>query len=232
MLLSCCSQGSSGTAVLPTPSPTTAASPSPSPNPGATPTATTPSPAAGAPSPLPGGGYATAIDAAVAAAMAMTGFPYAPGFLSCSQPICVTPPGNCSGGSYCVFGDTNPSDGLDAAAVNVNVVGQVASTAWMYCWVYVYYQSGEWRSFTSLACPAKDLHYPRPNVWTHVNAPGTCGNVRAAPSTTVRIVTCIKDGTPVAIDYDLPQPRYVDGHIWWSVNQHQGWMALDVLLTA
>jgi hypothetical protein len=39
----------------------------------------------------------------------------------------------------------------------------------------------------------------------------------------------LKSGTSVLIDKVAPE--YVDGHIWWSVNYSQGWMANDLLIT-
>jgi hypothetical protein len=56
-----------------------------------------------------------------------------------------------------------------------------------------------------------------------------CGNVRQQPSLNAKVVACLKNGATVTID-NIP-PRYVDSHIWWSVNHGQGFMAHDVLIS-
>jgi hypothetical protein len=43
------------------------------------------------------------------------------------------------------------------------------------------------------------------------------------------VLACLKLGTQVTID--SVNRGWADGHIWWSVNGAQGWMAHDYLIT-
>ena len=63
----------------------------------------------------------------------------------------------------------------------------------------------------------------------HVNVSGGCANVRSAPGLSSTVVACLKNGTVVSIDHNFSV--YLDGHIWWSINNQQGWMAHDFLIT-
>jgi hypothetical protein len=126
-----------------------------------------------------------------------------------------------------VFGNADPSIGLDAAYVQV---GEQGGSPNLVCYAYVFYDSTGWHYTTPVVCPTKSGFNPVMGTQDHVNVPGSCANVRATPSITSRIVTCLKDGTVVSIDTIFP--RYVDGHIWWSINAQAGWVAHDFLITA
>jgi N-acetylneuraminic acid mutarotase len=54
---------------------------------------------------------------------------------------------------------------------------------------------------------------------------GGCANVRAAPSTSAQVATCLASGSTVTIDGG---PNYGDGHLWWHL-AGRGWMAHEVV---
>jgi hypothetical protein len=201
-----CSGSSSNPVAVHSPSASTVASP-----------AATAQPASPVPSPLPGGGFATAQDAAVAAATAKTGYPFGPN----TDPTYKGP--------YLVagqtFGNTDPQAGLDAAMVALPIDNDGTNL----CVVYVYYVASAWHAFPLLACPQVLGNSPIPGQEDHVFIiGGGCANVRQSPGLNGRVVACLKSGTQVQTDNI--NPRWADTHIWWSVNSQQGWMALDYLI--
>jgi hypothetical protein len=174
------------------------------------PTSTTPA------TPATPGVYTTALAAGIAGAEAKTGYSYFD-----------TPPADTSkpvliGGV--VFGNTDPSAGLDAAAVQLGI----DYDGTIICYSYVFYEAGSWHFTTPVSCEL-NLSSPWPGQNDRVNAGSSCANVRQAPGLSGKVVTCLKSGTSVLIDKVAPE--YVDGHIWWSVNYSQGWMANDLLIT-
>jgi hypothetical protein len=182
-------------------SPSAASSPSASPQPVTTPI------------PPNASRYDTPIDAGIAGIEAKTGLTYTGGSCGSSQ--------SCLGAAQ-VFG--NPADGA-AAYVEITPTPAGSQT----CFAYVYFAAG-WHYVQPVVCPQQAGYNPVLGAQDHVVVPGTCANLRLAPSLSGKIVTCLKDGTLVLIDPDFP--RYADGHIWWSVNGHQGWMAHDFLIRA
>jgi hypothetical protein len=187
---------------------------------GQTTSGTHPPPATGSPSPSASasGRYATAKDAAIAAMEAKTGSTY-------------KEDGLCPNGQSClskaqVFGNTDPASGFNAAYVQIGYGGSGGGAA---CFVYVFYDAAGWHLYPPIVCGQQGGLNPILGYTDQVQlTTGSCGNVREQPSLSSKIVTCIKNGTTVTID-SVP-PRYVDGHIWWSVNHQQGFMAHDVLV--
>lgn len=220
-LLTACSQNAAGQSKATT-SPQTSASPvaSPSSVPSASAPASpssVPSAASQSPSPVPPNAvsYATAADAGIAGVEAKTGLTYVGG---CTPPIlCI--------GTPQVFGNTG-AGGYDAAYVQVGWF----TSGTQNCFAYVFFASGGWHFTQPVVCPQQGGYNPVVGATDHVVVPGACANVRVNPGLSSKVVTCLKDATVVSIDPDLP--RYVDGHIWWSINGHQGWMAHDFLITA
>ena len=185
------------------------ASPSPSP------ARTTPSPVAVQSPQIPptASGYLIATDAGIGGIEAKTGLTYVDG--------------NCPGTAPCLgvpktFGDATPG-GHDAAYVTM-------PTGSATCYAYVFFEAGAWHYTTPVVCPASAGSNPVLGGQTRVFSSGPgCVNVRSAPGLAAAIVACFADGRVVSIDPDFP--RYVDRHIWWSVNGHQGWMAHDFLIS-
>lgn len=158
-------------------------------------------------------GYASASDAGIAGVEAKTGLTYTGGSCVGSEPCLGTPQ---------IFGNTG-AGGNDAASVTI-------SNGTTKCFAYVVFDGGFWHYTNPVVCPQQAGYNPVPGSADHVVVPGSCANVRAEPSLNSRVVICLKDGSIVSIDPDAP--RYVDKHIWWSVNGHQGWMAHDFLVTS
>jgi hypothetical protein len=179
-----------------------------------------PAHATGSPSPSPStsGRYATAKDAAIAAMVAKTGSTYKEDGLCPSGTSCLS--------KAMVFGNTDPASGFNAAYVQIGYGGSGGGAA---CFVYVFYDAAGWHLYPPTVCGQQGGLNPILGYDDQVQlTTGSCANVREQPSLTSQIVTCIKNGTTVTID-NVP-PRYVDGHIWWSVNHQQGFMAHDVLI--
>ena len=177
-----------------------------------------PATASSSASPAASAHYATAKDAGIAGVEAKTGAHY-------------RTDGTCPSGQSClsgaqVFGNTDPSAGLNAAYVQVGHGGSGGGGA---CFAYVFYDSSGWHLFPPVVCGQQGGSNPVLGYTDQVQvAAGGCGNVRQQPTLSSKVVACLKNGTTVTID-DTP-PRYIDGHIWWSVNHGQGFMAHDVLV--
>lgn len=154
--------------------------------------------------------YPSALDAGIAGAKAKTGLDYG----TCSTRQCLT-------GST-IVGNTDPVTGLNAASVEL-------STGAQQCFAYVYRDSAGWHYWNAI-CPQKAGLNPVLGSPDTVRVSSGCANLRANPSLKAGIVDCLKDGTVVNVDSILP--RYVDGHIWWSINSGKGWMAHAFLVTA
>ena len=205
LLIAGCSQTPSGQAgATPTPPPSSSASSAPS----------APAPASAVAVPT-SGPYATALDAGIGGIEAKTGLTYS---------------GTCGAGATClgapqVFGNTG-AGGYDAAYVQMAYAAAGSGS----CFAYVYFAAGFWNSVPPVVCPNQSGYNPVLAASDHVVVPGSCANVRLTPGLSSRIVACLKDGTVVSIDSD--PPRYVDKHIWWSINGHQGWMAHEFLITS
>jgi hypothetical protein len=166
-----------------------------------------PSPASS--SPTAAAGYPTALAAGIAGAKAKTGL----GYGTCPSSPCLT-------GST-VVGNTDRASGLNAAYVQL-------SAGTLVCYSYVYFESAGWH-YLNVACPKQSGGNPVLGSADTVRVSGGCANIRANPSLNASVVDCLKDGTSVTIDSTFP--RYVDGHIWWSLNNGRGWMAHDFLVT-
>lgn len=158
-------------------------------------------------------GYASPLDAGLAAIEDKTGLVY-------SADTC-GPTGTCLGAPH-VFG--NP-DAFTAGYVQLAYSGSGGTD----CFAYFYPDSSGWHYSSPTVCPRQPGFNPVLGGQDHVSGSDTCANVRLAPSLSSRVMTCLKNGTVVSIDMDFP--RYVDYHIWWSINGHQGWMAHDYLIS-
>jgi uncharacterized protein YgiM (DUF1202 family) len=211
VVIAACSQSSStSTSSLHTPSssPTAITSASSTPRPSG--------------SPLPSGTFATAKEAGIAAAVAHTGYPYSDGPTPGTNPYL----------SNAVLemeeqGVANPPPGVNAALLQFAIInGPVGK-----CFVYVYNDAPGWRSVPRVACTGPDEgSFPWQGGQVPVVVPAaTCANVRQGPGLSYKVVSCLKAGTVVTID--VLRPHYADGRIWWSVNNQQGWMAHDFLIS-
>lgn len=159
-------------------------------------------------------GYPSPRYAGIAAIEDKTGLVYSPD--GC------TPTQTCLGAPH-VFG--NP-DAFTAAYVQMSYSGSGGTD----CFAYVFPDSRGWHYSSPVVCPKHAGFNPVLGGQDHVSGADTCANVRLAPNLSSRVVTCLNNGTVVTIDTDFP--RYVDGHIWWSINSHQGWMAHDFLISS
>jgi hypothetical protein len=158
--------------------------------------------------------YPSPLYAGVAAIEAKTGLAYSPD--ACA------PTKTCLGAPS-VFG--NPG-AFTAAYVQMGYSGSGGTD----CFAYTFPDNSGWHYTLPVVCPKQTGFNPVLGGQDHVTVTETCANVRESPSLGSRVVTCVKDGTVVSIDTDFP--RYVDGHIWWSINSHQGWMAHDFLISS
>jgi len=202
LLIAGCSQTPAGQAsATPTPPPSASASSAPAP---ASPVAVPPN-----------GPYAAALDAGIGGIEAKTGLTYSAGTCGAGQ--------SCLGAPQ-VFGNTG-AGGYDAAYVQMAYATAGSGS----CFAYVYFAAGFWNYLQPVVCPNESGYNPVLGASDHVVVPGSCANVRLNPGFSSKILACLKDGTVVSIDSDAP--RYVDQHIWWSINGHQGWMAHDSLIT-
>ncbi len=140
--------------------------------------------------------------------------------------------GVCPSGQSCLsgaqeFGNTDPNSGFNAAYVQMGYGGSGGGAA---CFVYLFSDSAGWHLYPPIVCGQQGGLNPILGSDDQVQVTGgSCGNVRQQPSLSSKVVACLKNGTTVSID--TTPPRYVDGHIWWSVNHQQGFMAHDVLIS-
>jgi hypothetical protein len=162
----------------------------------------------------PSGNYATAADAGLAAVAAKTGF-------GSSAKLC---PPDCAGQPQ-VFGNADPTSGLDAAYVLFALQGSGNGTV---CYAYVFYDSAGWHYTVPVVCPQQAGYNPVLGGSDHVNVSGGCANVHQGPFLGSKVVGCLGNGTVVQIGTTFP--TYADGHIWWGISQ--GFMAHDFLITA
>src|SRR4029077_1768302 len=159
-------------------------------------------------------------DAAIAAMEAKTGSKY-------------SEDGVCPSGQAClsmaqVSGNTDPNAGFNAAYVQMGYGGSGGGAA---CFTYLFHDSTGWHLYPPIICGQQGGLNPILGYDDQVQLTGGgCGNVRQQPSLSAKVVACLKNGTTVHID--TTPPRYVDGHIWWSVNNGQGFMAHDVLISS
>ena len=177
-------------------------------------------PATGSSSPSPSASvqYATAKDAAIAAMVAKTGSTYRADGLCPSGQACLS--------MAQVSGNTDPNAGFNAAYVQMGYGGSGGGAA---CFTYLFHDSAGWHLYPPIICGQQGGLNPILGYDDQVQLTGGgCGNVRQQPSLTAKVVACLTNGTTVHID--TTPPRYVDGHIWWSVNNGQGFMAHDVLI--
>jgi len=157
--------------------------------------------------------YAAVLDAGIGGIEAKTGLTYTGSACSSLQ--------SCLGVAQLLG---NPDAGK-AAYVQI----QHSATGAQNCYAYVFFESGGWHYSQPVVCPQYLGNNPVFGAQDHVVVPGSCANVRLDPGLSAKVMTCLKDGTIVSIDPDYP--RYVDKHIWWSINGHQGWMAHDFLIS-
>jgi hypothetical protein len=163
------------------------------------------------------GHYATAKDAGIAGVAAKTGASYRADALCPSGQSCLS--------NAQVFGNADPTAGFNAAYVQVSNGGSGGGSA---CFAYVFNDSSGWHLFPPVVCGQQGGSNPILGYTDQVQVAGGCANVRQRPSLSSNVVACLKNGTTVTID-DIP-PRYAEGHIWWSVNHQEGYMAHDVLV--
>ena len=177
-------------------------------------------------SPIPpnAASYSTALEAGIAGVQAKTGLTYSGGTCASAE--------SCLGTAK-VFGDTGAGGNGAAyvripysAPVNQQQCGQISCGD---CFAYVFFESGGWHYMQPVVCPGTGGNNPVLGEVDHVHGTGSCANVRLEPGLTSKVVACLKDAQVVLIDQD--SPRYVDKHIWWSIDGHRGWMAHDFLVT-
>ena len=109
--------------------------------------------------------------------------------------------------------------GQDAAAE----VFSTAEAAGRQCVGYVYKSGGRWH-FLDAVCGLPGQLGPLVGSNATVHVPGSCANVRKAPSLKAGVMACLYDGTSVHIDGG---PTYADGRLWW--HEKRGWIAHDFL---
>jgi hypothetical protein len=138
--------------------------------------------------------------------------------------------GTCPSGQSClsmaqVSGNTDPNAGFNAAYVQMGYGGSGGGAA---CFTYLFHDSAGWHLYPPIVCGQQGGFNPILGYDDQVQLTSGCANVRQQPSISAKVVACLTNGTTVHID--TTPPRYVDGHIWWSVNNGQGFMAHDVLI--
>jgi hypothetical protein len=94
------------------------------------------------------------------------------------------------------------------------------------CWVYLFEDGSGWH-FSDVQCGQAPGTLPRIGLDDTVNVSG-CANLRAQPSLTAPILTCVPNGTTVRL---VGGPAYRDGHLWWMAQQG-GWMVHESLVSA
>lgn len=176
------------------------------------------SPPAGSASPSPKASGATPKDVAIAAMIAKTGSTYHEDGVCPANQSCLS--------KAMVFGNTDPASGFNAAYVQMGYGGSGGGAA---CFTYLFYDSAGWHALPPIVCGQQGGFNPIMGSDDVVQITGGCANVRQQPSLNAKVVACLKNGTTVGID-KIP-PRYAEGHIWWSVNSGQGFMAHDVLVS-
>ena len=172
----------------------------------------TSSPPTTSPIPLHAASYPTALEAGIAGVQAFNGLPYV-GSACANGAGCI--------GTAKVFGNT-------AAEANAAAYVRFASGSTTECFAYVFFESGGWHYMPPSPCVPMPGNMPALGEVDHVKGTGSCANVRLEPSLSSKVVACLKDGQVVQIDQD--SPRYVDKHIWWSIDGHRGWMVHDFLI--
>jgi hypothetical protein len=171
------------------------------------------------PSPSASALYATAQEAAIAGVAAKTGSSYRADGLCPSGQSCLS--------EAQVFGYADPKAGFNAAYVQMGYGGSGGGSA---CFAYVFYETSGWHLYPPVICGQQGGLNPILGYEDQIQVTGGgCANVRQRPSLSAKVVACLKNGTNVTIDASAP--RYVDGHIWWSINHQQGFMAHDVLIS-
>ncbi|HYM49595.1 MAG TPA: hypothetical protein VET65_03370 [Candidatus Limnocylindrales bacterium] len=143
-----------------------------------------------------------ALAAALPVVQAKAGLRYAPG---------------CAAGSRCLA-FTGELDGVNAAVL------QFAAPAGRACSAYLSKETGAWRAVDAVCAPASQLS-PLVGHPATVQVGSSCAHVRRAPSLSGGVVTCLNDGTRVALDGG---PTAGNGLLWWHV-QGIGWMAQPFL---
>jgi hypothetical protein len=165
-------------------------------------------------------GYATAAEAAQAAADAFLKGMAAnvpAGTISGAPPTCSVHLGT-------------PTFGVDAAYFNGGVGcregtgGTGGSGASLL--TYVFKDSAGWHYLDARGTQGPFI--PIIGGQTTLSLSSGCVNVRATPSLTGRILSCLATGTTVNVDGG---PDYVDGKMWWHL-QGSGWMVHDFLICA
>jgi len=171
------------------------------------------------PSPSGSATYATAQEAAIAGVAAKTGSSYRADGLCPSGQACLS--------EAQVFGNADPKAGFNAAYILMSDGGYGGGSA---CFAYVFYETSGWHLYPPVICSQQGGLNPTLGYEDQVQViGGGCGNVRQQPSVSAKVIACLKNDTKVNID--ASPPRYVDGHIWWSINHQQGFMAHDVLIS-
>jgi hypothetical protein len=124
-----------------------------------------------------------------------------------------------------VSGNTDPNAGLNAAYVQMGYGGSGGGAA---CFTYLFHDATGWHLYPPIICGQQGGLNPILGYDDQVQVTGSCANIRQQPTISAKVVACLTNGTTVHID--TTPPRYADGHIWWSVNNGQGFMAHDVLI--
>ena len=131
----------------------------------------------------------------------------------------------CSNGQHC-FKTTQPARvmvGTNAGAF-AGSDGQYPDGGYgSYCVLFLYQDGAGWH-YVNGGCIQSQGYLPGQSDRVFVSS--GCANVRATPSTSGSVVSCLSNLTVVDVD---SAPTYADGHIWWHL-ANRGWMAHDFLV--
>jgi RNA polymerase sigma factor (sigma-70 family) len=163
-------------------------------------------------------GYATAAEAAQAAADAFLKK------MAASAPA-GTDAGAASNCSASVRLGT-PTFGLDAAYFQggIGATGPAGCGSGAALLTYVFKDSTGWHYLDARGTQAGFL--PAIGLQGTLRLSSGCVNVRALPSLSGQILSCLRNGATVTVDGG---PNYVDGKMWWHL-QGSGWMVHDFLI--
>jgi len=113
------------------------------------------------------------------------------------------------------------------------VVGLVGSNANVHTCVFLAYQdSSGWHAYEVARCPLSTA-FPVPGALGQVETwmgakPTDCVDARSAPGAAGKVLSCVRNGTPIEIDggpdwVAPPQPELQLDGFWWHV-KGRGWM--------
>lgn len=161
-------------------------------------------------------GYATAAEAAQAAADAFV------------KKIAANAPAGATSNCRTVVSLGTPTFGLDAAYFTggIGATGPAGCGSGAGLLTYVFKDSAGWHYLDARGAQAGFL----PSIGNQgtLSLSSGCVNVRATPSLSGQILSCLGNGSTVTVDGG---PNYADGKMWWHL-QGSGWMVHDFLICA